>query len=145
MVDVSEPALLAAYEDVRSDKTETNWALFGYDDSGKKLQVTATGSGNISELVGHLRDDAVQYGFIAVITGDSESVRKKFVFLSWGGPSASVMKKAKISVHKADVKKVVRDFAVEVHGTEKADFDEQVILATVRKAGGADYGTGHRE
>merc|ERR1712098_122275 len=145
MVDVNDPALLSAYEDVRSDKSETNWAVFGYDSSGKRLEVTATGNGGIGELVGALRDDAVQYGFIAVTTGDSESIRKKFVFLSWGGPSASVMKKAKISVHKADVKRVVRDFAVEIHGTERSDFDEETIMRTVRKAGGADYGTGHRD
>merc|ERR1712098_626285 len=123
MVDVNDPALLSAYEDVRSDKSETNWAVFGYDSSGKRLEVTATGSGGIGELVGALRDDAVQYGFIAVTTGDSES----------------------ISVHKADVKRVVRDFAVEIHGTERSDFDEETIMRTVRKAGGADYGTGHRD
>jgi len=145
MVDVSDPALTAAYEDVRNDKSQTNWVLFGYDASGKRLQVTHTGTGNISELVGHLDDGSVQYGFIAVITGDSESVRKKFVFLSWGGASASVMKKAKISVHKADVKKVVRDFAVELHGTEAVDFDEKAIMTAVKKASGADYGSGHRD
>lgn len=84
MIDVTDPALLSAYEDIRSDKTETNWAVFGYDSSGKKIQLEATGSGGIAELVKNLKDDAVQYGYIAIVNSDSGSVRKQFVFLSWG-------------------------------------------------------------
>lgn len=144
MIDVTDPALLSAYEDIRSDKTETNWAVFGYDSSGKKIQLEATGSGSIAELAKRLKDDAVQYGYIAIVNGDSGSVRKQFIFISWGGPSASVMKKAKISVHKADIQKIIKVFSVEIHGIERSDFDEEAINATLRKAKASDYSTSDR-
>ncbi|MEZ4515128.1 MAG: coactosin family protein [Chloroflexota bacterium] len=139
MVDVSDPSLLAAYEDVRSDKTETDWAVFGYNSSGNKIQVDATGSGGIRELVSNLRDDAVQYGYVAVTTGDSESVRKKFIFITWGGPSSSVMRKARISVHKADLKEITKDFSAEVQATERSDLDEDTLIKTLLKTGTSDY------
>jgi len=53
------------------------------------------------------------------------------------------MIKAKVSVHKATLKEVVRDFAVEIQAEEHVDLDEDTVMGQVRKAGGADYGTGH--
>ncbi|MCB0000286.1 MAG: hypothetical protein KDE56_31190, partial [Anaerolineales bacterium] len=86
-----------------------------------------------------LRDDAVQYGYVAVTTGDSESVRKKFIFITWGGPSSSVMRKARISVHKADLKEITKDFSAEVQATERSDLDEDTLIKTLLKTGTSDY------
>ncbi|MCA9964165.1 MAG: hypothetical protein KC423_07980 [Anaerolineales bacterium] len=145
MIDVSDPSLLAAYEDVRSDRTETNWAVFGYDSSRSKIQVNATGNGGSTELVRALKDDAIQYSYLAVTTGDSTSVRKKFIFITWGGPSASVMMKAKISVHKADLKKIIKDFSTEIHATERSDLDEESINIILRKTNTSDYSSSRRD
>ena len=43
MADVSDPAIAAAYDDVRNDKTETSWLLLDYEsDKSNKLVLTAT-------------------------------------------------------------------------------------------------------
>lgn len=112
--------------------------VIGYS-SGDKLAVQASGDGGIGELVPHLNDNECQYAYVRVTTGDQESKRAKFVFISWTGSSAGIMRKAKVSVHKANVKSVFRDFAVELQAADTDDLDESKVIATVVKAGGANY------
>jgi len=123
--------------DVRSDTKDTDWALFGYE--GNKIVVQATGSGGFNELKDKFKDDECQYAFVRFVTGDEESKRSKFVLLTWGGEKAPTLKRAKLSVHKASVKSVIRDFALELHCSNHEELDEHRIKALVIKAGGANY------
>jgi len=49
------------------------------------------------------------------------------------------MRKAKLSVHIADVKKVVKDFAVQIGTDDISDLKEAEILKLLKKAMGANY------
>jgi len=42
------------------------------------------------------------------------------------------------------VKELVKEMVLEVFATSPEEIDEGKLLAAVKKAGGADYGTGHR-
>jgi len=137
MADVSDPELQAAYQEVRSDANDTNWCLFGYEGNAIKLQ--GKGSGDVEELKALLQEDQAQYGYLRTISGDNESKRAKFVFISWVGERLSPLKRAKVSVHKANVKQIIQSYAIEVHAETHSELSEQDILARVRKAGGADY------
>ena len=44
-----------------------------------------------------------------------------------------------MSVHRADIKNVIRNFAVEFHAETLDEIDEPRMMAAVIKAGGADY------
>jgi len=138
-----------AYTDVRSDASATQWALFGYDPSNKKkIVVQATGSGDWNEFTSHLKDNEAQFGFVRFLIPadrDSETKRSKFVFVSWVGTGVGRLARGQVSVHKASVKDVVRDFAVEIHGEERSELEEEKVVAQVIKAGGANYGTGSRD
>lgn len=138
MADVSDSAIADAYAAVRNDNDSTTWVVLGYS-TGDKLQVEATGTGGVDELSPLFKDNACQYAYLRVTTGDAESKRAKFVFISWTGPSAGVLRKAKVSVHKANVKSIFREFSVEVQAAEPDDLDASKLLATVVKAGGANY------
>jgi len=138
MADVSDAGLADAYKEIRNDKNETNWVLAGYEGNAK-IVLQGKGSGGVSELVGNFKDDQAQYAYVRVVSGDSESRRTKFVFVSWCGPSVGALKRAKMSVHKANIKTIFRDFAVELHGESSEDLTEDIIMAKVKKAGGADY------
>jgi len=137
MCDVSNSELAATYQEVRNDSNDTNWCLFGYE--GNAIVVQGKGSGDLEELKGSLAEDQVQYGYLRVISGDSESKRAKFVFISWVGERVSPLKRAKVSVHKASVKQVIQSYAVEVHAEKPDELNPDEVLAKVRKAGGADY------
>jgi len=138
MCDVSNPDLSDAYTEIRKDSNETNWILFGYE-GNTKIVLQGKGSGGVPELVGNLQDDQCQYGYLRLVTGDQESKRTKFCFVSWCGDQVGALKRAKMSVHKADIKKILKDYAIEVHATTKDELDEEAVMTKARKAGGADY------
>jgi len=143
MVDVSDSALGQAYADVRSDSNPTTYAVFGYN-GPKKISLQATGSGDFNEFASKFDDRQAQFGYLRVTTGDSESKRAKFVFVSWVGTGVGALARAKVSVHKANVKEVVRDYAVELHAEAREELSEDRVLELVVKAGGANYGSGAR-
>ncbi|KAK9719255.1 hypothetical protein K7432_004889 [Basidiobolus ranarum] len=97
---VSDPEIEAAYEDVRNDKTDTNWLLLTYSENKRDvLEVKSTGTGGLAEFVDNLEPDQAAFGYLRmVISNDELSQRVKFVFVSWCGPSVKVMRKAKLSV-----------------------------------------------
>ncbi|EPT02305.1 hypothetical protein FOMPIDRAFT_1022924 [Fomitopsis schrenkii] len=141
MADVSDPKIDEAYLDVRSDKTDTNWLLADYEsDRSDKLQLTSTGSGGLEELREHLDDSKASFAYVRVqYANDKESKREKFILVVWIGPGCKVMRRAKISVHAADVKQVLRVYSLEVPAREKDDLKEEPIIVRLRKAGGASY------
>jgi len=138
MADVSDSGIKESYEEVVNDKNDTNWLLLGYE-GNTKIVVQGKGSGGLSELVGHLKDDEAQYAYLRVTTGDEESKRTKFALISWCGENVGALKRAKMSVHKANIKAIITNYAVEIHGTTQDDLSEESVLSKVRKAGGADY------
>ncbi|KAL1742550.1 hypothetical protein HDZ31DRAFT_42997 [Schizophyllum fasciatum] len=141
MADVSDPAIIEAYNDVRSDKTDTKWVLLDYEsDRSDKLQVSKTGTGGLTELQENLDNGKASYAYVRVTyANDKESKREKFILVVWIGPECKVMRKAKISVHAADVKQVLRVYSLDVAAREKDDLNEEPIVKKLRKAGGASY------
>jgi len=141
MADVSNPKIQEAYLDVRSDKSETNWLLLDYEgERSDKLDLTQTGSGGLNELSGILDDSKASFGYARVsYSNDKESQREKFVLIVWIGKNTKVMRKAKISVHSADIMTVLGVFSIEVAATERDDLKEDPIIIRLRKAGGASY------
>ena len=141
MADLSDPKIDEAYQDVRLDKSETNWLLLDYEsDRSDKLKLTSTGSGGLAELRDQLDDSKASYGYVRVqYSNDKESTRETFILVIWIGPDCKVMRKAKISVHTADVKAVLRVYSMEVPAREKDDLKEEPIVIKLRKAGGASY------
>eukprot|EP01097_Dermamoeba_algensis_P008532 TRINITY_DN5728_c0_g1_i1.p1 TRINITY_DN5728_c0_g1~~TRINITY_DN5728_c0_g1_i1.p1 ORF type:complete len:145 (-),score=23.71 TRINITY_DN5728_c0_g1_i1:130-564(-) len=137
MVDVSDPTIADAVKAVLSDANDTNWLVLGYE--GNTIKVVGSGAGGLEELRSHLQDDQCQFAYLRVISGDSESKRAKFVFISWCGESVSALKRAKMSVHKSDIKKVITNYGVEIHATSTDDLSEELLMAKIKKAQGADY------
>ncbi|CAA7264333.1 unnamed protein product [Cyclocybe aegerita] len=141
MADVSDPTIAEAYFEVRNDKSESNWLLLDYEsDRSDKLKLTSTGTGGLAELREALDDSKASYAYARVsYSNDKESTREKFILVVWIGPNCKVMRKAKISVHSADVKNVLRVYSIEVAAREKDDLNEDPIVVRLRKAGGASY------
>ena len=141
MADVSNPEIEELYNEVFSGKTETSWFILKYEDpKSNVLVVDCKGEGNgLEEIKAHLQEDQCQYCYVRLTTGDEESRRTKFIFITWVGERVSPLKRAKISVHKADVKAVIKVYSCEFHFTTVEDINEEEILNAVVKAGGANY------
>lgn len=138
---IDKDAIRQAYDDVRSNNSDTDWAAFKFD--GNKLNVTSYGS-DFKEFKSTFTDDDRGLGFIRINTGDELSKRAKFVFVAWVGKSVSPLKRAKMSVDKAAVKEIIQNYAVELLLEDQCEFRYDHFKAQCDKAGGANYGTGKR-
>ncbi|KAI8139528.1 hypothetical protein BJV82DRAFT_626424 [Fennellomyces sp. T-0311] len=138
---VNDPAIIEAYEDVRDDKSSTDWAFFDFAD-GKpdRLKVAGSGSGGLSEFVGQLKPEIAGWGYVRMnMSNDEYSQRIKFVLVPWCGESVGIMRKAKLSIQIADVKNILRNFHIEVPASHVQDLDEKDVMTRLRRAGGANY------
>ncbi|BGP40018.1 hypothetical protein JCM10450v2_003998 [Rhodotorula kratochvilovae] len=141
MADVSAPEIKDAYEAVRSDKDDANWLLLDYaGDRSDKLVLTSTGTGGLDELKTKLQDSNASFAYVRVkYANDVESTREKFILVAWIGKDVRVLRKAKLSVHAADVKRVLSAYSLDVPASSLDDLAEEPIVVRLRKAGGASY------
>jgi len=140
---VDKDAIRGAYDDVRSDTSDTEWAVFKFDQNNR-LGVTATGK-DFPDFKAHFGNDDRGFGYIRIKTGDEMSKRAKFVMVTWIGPGVSVMKKAKMSTDKALMKDICQNMSVELQLETHGEFSHDNFKLQVDKASGARYGTGVRD
>jgi len=126
------PDVKEAYEQVRSNNDPTNWLLAHYVDNNT-IGLQGTGTGGVQELQSQLEDNGCQYGFFRVDYEDDGTQRTKFAMLHWAGPDAPVMRKAKMSVHKADLKRSISDFNVEIQESDSSVINHDEIVKRIRK------------
>ncbi|KAL2093071.1 hypothetical protein ACEWY4_010383 [Coilia grayii] len=133
---IDKDACREAYNLVRDDNTETNWAAFKYEGS----TIVPAGHGtDYEEFKSHCTDDARLFGFVRFTTGDAMSKRAKFTLITWIGENVSGLQRAKISTDKTLVKDVVQNFAKEFMISERRELEEDYIRDELKKAGGANY------
>jgi len=108
-LDLSDPALLKAWQDITKNDATQNWLLFDFVEGTNKLTCTATGTGGMSELKAKLDSSKIQVGAFRVVGVDNRettvSRRPKFVWFTYIGSGVSVLKKARVSVQKPDLAK----------------------------------------
>lgn len=132
----------AAYEDVRSDATPTDWAVFKFE--GARINCSARGS-DFAEFRTQFSDDERAFGYLRLQMGDEMSKRRKFLFVTWVGPNVSVINRAKMSTDKSLIKDIISNFAVELQLENEAEIDIEQFKDALIRAGGANYGTGIRD
>lgn len=140
-INVDKDAIFPLYEAVRDDNNELTWLTVRRD--GQGLVADASGT-EYSELLEQFSSDECKYAYVRITTGDEMSKRAKFAFITWAAPEASAIKKAKLGVDKAPLQSVIKSFAVEVLADEKKELSYDAVSEALRKAGGANYGTGKR-
>lgn len=160
---LDKDAIREAYEDVRSDLTDTEWAVFKFDGA----QIIVHGRGQCFEQFREQFGDSERaFGYIRIQMGDEMSKRKKFIFLTWIGQEVGVIQRAKMSTDKALIKDVLnvsavpfssiraslfnlslslQNFAVELQAGVQAELDIELFREALNRAGGANYGTGVRD
>jgi len=149
MAKVTDPQLREWALDLKDDKTDTSWCIFGYEGRdkivpqkrGSAVIDTECGDG-IDEWQGALVEDQVQFCLLRVVMGDRESKRPKFVMVSWVGSTVGVMKKAKVGIHKGSIKEFVGDIHLELHADDRDQIGYALIKKTLKAGMGADYDLG---
>lgn len=69
-----------AYEDVRSNLTDTEWAIFKFEST--EIICAAKGVG-FDDFKSQFADEERAFGYIRMQMGDEMSKRMKFLFITW--------------------------------------------------------------
>ncbi|XP_034390046.1 coactosin-like protein [Cyclopterus lumpus] len=133
---IDKEACREAYNQVRDDNTDVNWAVFKYE--GAMILPAGQGA-DYEDFKSMCTDDARLFAFVRITMGDAMSKRAKFTLITWIGENISGLQRAKISTDKALVKEIVQNFAKEFMFSDLRELDADNIRTELKKAGGANY------
>lgn len=133
----NKDAIVKAHKEVSDPKNETNWALFGYEGPTDVLKLVSKGDGGIEELTEDLSGGKILYAYLKVI--DPNTNLPKFVFINWQGEGVPEVRKGSCANHVRDVQNLLRGAHVSINARTEDDVDEELIIAKVAKASGANY------
>ncbi|KAL0277615.1 UNVERIFIED_CONTAM: hypothetical protein PYX00_004847 [Menopon gallinae] len=136
---IDASAVKAAYEDVRSDSTDTKWAVLKYE--GTTIIPASKGT-DFQDFKRQFGDNERCYGYIRLQTGDEMSKRTKFILITWVGRNVGVMHRAKVTNDKSLVKEIITGYATEFQIENSSELDETFFVEELSKIGGTKYGTG---
>ncbi|XP_037624271.1 coactosin-like protein [Sebastes umbrosus] len=133
---IDKEACREAYNDVREDSKDVNWAVFKYEDTTIKPGGQGT---DYEDFKSMCTDDVRLFAYVRITMGDAMSKRAKFTLITWIGEKIGGLQRAKISTDKAMVKEVVQIFAKEFMFSDPRELDVETIRTELKKAGGANY------
>jgi len=133
---IDEEAIQNAIKAVRANNDETDWMLMGYEGNSNQLKFIAKGSGDLDELITHLKDDQIMYGLYRTTDTIDNTVAVKFVMIVWVGENVPIIRKARITTHKGDVTTCLGQFHVDVHCSNLNEISEDIVKNHVQRASG---------
>ena len=132
-----DDAINVAYREVAQPTNENDYAIFGYGAGNNDLVLVSKGHGGPEAAGAQLKDDQCYFGVFRFTYEADEygmkAKRTKIALWSYHGPSVSVLKRARTSVHKAAIKDICRDFALETHVEEKDHFTRDHFVELIKK------------
>lgn len=134
--------ILKIHKEVSDPKSNTNWALFGYEGKSGTLEVVSKGDGGVEEFLQELNSGRIMYGYLKVI--DPNSNLPKFVFVNWQGEGVPEMVKGSCASHVREVSNLLKGAHVSINARNEDDVDEETIKSKVSKSSGANYSV-HKE
>ncbi|KAF5281089.1 hypothetical protein FQA39_LY17895 [Lamprigera yunnana] len=128
-------SLLKSWKDVIDDKTDTDWALFGYEGQTNDLKVVSSGSNGIEELTDDLNSGKIMYAFVKI--NDPKTSLPKFVLINWQGEGANTVRKGICANHLRDVENFFTGAHLTVSARNEEEVEEDLIITKVAKSGSA--------
>jgi len=126
-----------AIADVRYDGSDTDWVLITYDGPrSNTLKLAGMGSGGLSELKNHLKDNVVMYGLFRTTEKIDDSVTVKFCYVDWRGERIQTMQRAKLGTHSGAIRELFHPFHVDINASSDDEITDELIQKKVRAASG---------
>ncbi|KAJ8910282.1 hypothetical protein NQ315_016099 [Exocentrus adspersus] len=125
-----------AWKDVLNGKSETNWALFGYEGQTNVVKVISTGCNGIEEMREDLNSGKIMYGFVKVT--DPKTSLDKCVLINWQGEGANTVRKGMCANHLRDIENFFRGANITINARNEDEVDSEIIIDKLKK-GGSEY------
>jgi len=128
---------------VSDQKATNNWLLVSCSKEGQ-VTLAGTGAGGFAELKAAFDQSGVMFGVLKVLGKDVrnnvESIRQKFIFLSFIGKDVPVMQRARVSVQRDQVEKLFQGLTMRIDisgGDIDHTFTRESIRDELLRSGGA--------
>jgi len=134
-----DDSIIDGISKVRNDEDPTNWVIGTYqdDDISKPVVLMASGTGDCDEMKENFVPEKICYSLLRVIDVYENIPTVKFVFIYWLGSKVSVMKKAKISVHKGKVNEMFSNFHVDFMVSSINEISQDIVMRKVSQYSGS--------
>ncbi|XP_031622393.1 drebrin-like protein isoform X2 [Contarinia nasturtii] len=126
-LDKNRNDIVNAWKDVVDAKTDTDWALFGYEGHSNVLKVVSTGNGGLIELTDELNSGKILYAFVN-ISNDKTNLTK-YLLINWQGEGAPTLRKGTCANHIREISKVLTGAHLTLNARTEDDIDTDRILA----------------
>ncbi|XP_066572515.1 drebrin isoform X1 [Amia ocellicauda] len=94
-------ALLTAYQDVISETSSNDWALYTYEDNTNDLMLASTGAGGLPEITVCFDNTRVMYGFCSI--KEATSALPRYILINWVGEDVADARKCACASHVATI------------------------------------------
>jgi len=110
--------------------------LCGYQDDNCTLEIQAHGNGGVGEFVTLLQDDQWQYVLVRtqdsskqIKTGGEIKKTTRDVFITWQGPSVSILQRGRFNEHRNTVMGVMKPSHADLVAVGKNNFTEEEVAS----------------
>ncbi|XP_072769889.1 drebrin isoform X4 [Nerophis lumbriciformis] len=118
-------ALLTAYQDVIDETSDTDWALYAYDDDSNDLTLASSGGGGLAEITLSFDNGRVMYGFCSV--KEPNAALPRYILINWVGEDVPDARKCACASHVATIADFFQGVAVIINASSLDDIDPSAI------------------
>ncbi|KAK2828040.1 hypothetical protein Q5P01_019074 [Channa striata] len=118
-------ALLTTYQDVIDDTTDTDWALYTYEDGSNDLTLAASGGGGLAEITLTFDSARVMYGFCSL--KEPAATLPRYILINWVGEDVPDARKCACASHVATIADFFQGVEVTINASSLDDIDPSAI------------------
>ncbi|XP_073334912.1 drebrin isoform X3 [Pagrus major] len=118
-------ALLTAYQDVIDETSDTDWALYTYEDDSNDLTLASSGGGGLAEITLTFDNGRVMYGFCSL--KEPNSALPRYILINWVGEDVPDARKCACASHVATIADFFQGVEVTVNASSVEDIDPSAI------------------
>ncbi|XP_012728858.3 drebrin isoform X4 [Fundulus heteroclitus] len=118
-------ALLTAYQDVIDETSDTDWALYTYEDESNDLTLAASGGGGLAEITLTFDNSRVMYGFCSL--KEPTAALPRYILINWVGEDVPDARKCACASHVSTIADFFQGVEVTVNASNLDDIDPSAI------------------
>ncbi|XP_074467908.1 drebrin isoform X3 [Sebastes fasciatus] len=117
--------LLTAYQDVIDETSDTDWALYTYEDDSNDLTLASSGGGGLAEITLTFDSARVMYGFCSL--KEPTAALPRYILINWVGEDVPDARKCACASHVATIADFLQGVEVTVNASSLDDIDPLAI------------------
>ncbi|XP_068456260.1 drebrin isoform X2 [Clinocottus analis] len=117
--------LLTAYQDVIDETSDTDWALYTYEDDSNDLKLASSGGGGLAEITLTFDSARVMYGFCSL--KEPTATLPRYILINWVGEDVPDARKCACASHVATIADFLQGVEVTINASSLEDIDPSAI------------------